>query len=239
MRNWSSLLALIFCLSNLSFAQDVIRMDVPFDINGIFNTDLDYPSAGGMNAPQLSEIDLNNDGIMDLFVFDRVGNTIQTFINKGGPGPDYSFAPEYIDKFPKLNNWVLLRDYNDDGAMDIFAYSDAIGFHGIIAYDGYIDGDGEINFERVQFDNAPNLMTFPLPSNPDTDTQIYITNIDYPAVDDLDCDGDLDILSFNINGGYVEFYKNMSIEMGYDLDSLIFELDDNQQLKQIFKVRLC
>ena len=66
--------------------------------------------AGGINAGQFSEIDLNQDGILDLFVFDREGDKISTYINNGTNGvSDYSYAPEYEDQFPKhLESWVLL-----------------------------------------------------------------------------------------------------------------------------------
>ena len=34
----------------------------------------DDPFTGGMKCPQFSETDFNNDGITDIYVFDRVGN---------------------------------------------------------------------------------------------------------------------------------------------------------------------
>ena len=81
----------------------------------------DFPWTGGMNSCQFSDIDLNLDGIMDLFVFDRYGNRILTFINGGTPDSvDYSYAPQYKENFPKLYDWVILEDYNADGKKDIF-----------------------------------------------------------------------------------------------------------------------
>ena len=80
------------------------------------------PFAGGINAGQFSEIDLNLDGIMDLIVFDKSGNKIIPFINNG---LDYIFAPIYRENFPKnLHDWLLLADYNCDGKNDIFTYSE-------------------------------------------------------------------------------------------------------------------
>ena len=53
----------------------------------------------------------------DLFVFDRTGNKITTFLNNGD---SYSYAPEYDQLFPQsLSSWVLLRDYNNDNKKDI------------------------------------------------------------------------------------------------------------------------
>ena len=37
--------------------------------------------AGGLNQPQFSNIDLNGDGKLDLFVFDRTGYRASTYIN--------------------------------------------------------------------------------------------------------------------------------------------------------------
>ncbi|MBI2279270.1 MAG: VCBS repeat-containing protein [Bacteroidetes bacterium] len=83
-----------------------------------------YPWIGGFNHIQVSEIDLNLDGINDLFTFDRAGNKISTFINQGIPSTiAYTFAPQYKDSFPELHDWVLLRDFNCDGKIDIFTYS--------------------------------------------------------------------------------------------------------------------
>ena len=79
---------------------------------------------GGFNSSQFSEIDLDLDGTMDLLAFDKADNRIATFINSGIPNQSsYKHAPEYISNFPELHDWVLLRDYNCDGKMDIFTYS--------------------------------------------------------------------------------------------------------------------
>jgi hypothetical protein len=224
MRNWILTVLLFIGIFTQLNAQSLERLDVDFLVDG---NQLDLSLVGGLNAPQLSAVDLNNDGIDDLFIFDRVGNVALTFLNNGEAENAYSFAPEFIDNFPSISEWVLLRDYNHDGAMDIFAYSDIPGFHGVIAYKGYYNQDNEIEFERIIFDEDTNLIKVPLISNPSLQTQVYITNIDYPAVDDLDCDGDLDILTFNINGGYVEFYQNQSVELGYGTDTLIYRLEDD------------
>src|ERR1041385_1633719 len=89
----------------------------------VFRNSAQVPFAwgGGFNSPQFSEIDLNQDGIMDLFVFDRAGNKITTFINQGTANQvSYVLDLSYVPLFPKMHDWVLLRDYNCDGKMDIF-----------------------------------------------------------------------------------------------------------------------
>ena len=40
------------------------------------------PFTGGMKCPQFSETDVNNDGITDIYVFDRVGNIHSVYLGK-------------------------------------------------------------------------------------------------------------------------------------------------------------
>src|SRR4051812_3512388 len=44
---------------------------------------LQLPWAGGLNYPLFSSIDFNNDGLKDLFVFDRSDNRVSTYLNNG------------------------------------------------------------------------------------------------------------------------------------------------------------
>src|ERR1044071_2682797 len=93
-------LLLLFLLPFSIHAQTIfVRQDsVPVFVNSV---QLENPWAGGINSAQFSEIDLNQDGTMDLFVFDRAGNKITTYINNATPNQvDYSIAPQYITRFP-------------------------------------------------------------------------------------------------------------------------------------------
>ena len=86
---------------------------------------LSYPLAGGLNLPELSEVDFNNDGMPDIYLFDKSGNR-QLFFERtnDGEGLDFRLKAGYEAYFPPLKEWVLLRDYNGDGVQDIFAFSD-------------------------------------------------------------------------------------------------------------------
>lgn len=67
------------------------------------NQTLKQPWTGGLNAPQFSPIDLNGDNLKDLFVFDRAGDKVLTFINTGsGNDTAYTYAPQYESLFPAL-----------------------------------------------------------------------------------------------------------------------------------------
>jgi len=156
------------------------------------------PWAGGMNSCQFGEIDLNLDGIKDLFVFDRNGDRILTFINGGTAGTiDYTYAPEYRDKFPELSQWVKLVDYNMDGKEDIFAYSP--GFAGIQVYKNVSTTTLEFELEVY-----PYITSY----QGGGDVNILTTYADYPGITDIDNDGDIDIIPF---GGLVLLWSTIRI----------------------------
>ncbi len=174
------------------------------------NSMLAYPWAGGLNSCQFGEIDLNGNGIKDLFVFDRQGNRILTFINAGIPGEiNYTYAPQYASKFPELSDWAILADYDGDGKPDIFTYSP--GWAGMQVYRN-VSGE-ELAFESVVF---PYLTSFQGGGY----VNIMATNADYPAIVDLDGDGDLDILTFWALGTYIQQHTNQSMENYGHADSL-------------------
>lgn len=198
------------------------RMDISFFQD---EHELLHPLAGGLNLPELSAVDFNNDGILDIHLFDKTGNR-QLFFERTSDeeGFNFRYAPEYAEYFPPVREWVLFRDYNGDGIQDIFAFSDQ-GVGGIIVYRGYYQDD-IIHFERFNFNENLNLIYFPVPGST-ARAQIYVSKIDYPAIDDIDCDGDLDIVTFAGGGKNIQWFRNTSVENGYDQDSLIFVIEDH------------
>jgi hypothetical protein len=175
---------------------------------------LKNPWAGGLNFLQVSDIDLNYDGIMDLFVFDRTGNKITTFINGGTPNTvDYIYDHSYINKFPKLDSWVLLRDYNCDGKMDIFTHTNL----GIRIYKNDGDAVNGLHFTMVK----ETLYSYYIDTNPPSNyLNLYVTSTDIPAIYDVDNDGDLDVLTFDFAGTRMQWNKNFSLENYGTCDSL-------------------
>ena len=171
-----------------------------------------FPWAGGMNSCQFSEIDLNLDGVHDLFVFDRHGDRILTFINGGAQGEvDYNYAPEYIGKFPELFDWAILIDYDMDGKKDIFTYSK--DFPGIIVYKNISNTELDFKLEVYPF-----LTTYQGGGY----VNLLVTDVDYPGICDVDNDGDIDILTFSALGAFVDYHQNQSIEKYGIPDSLDF-----------------
>ncbi|MFH1297268.1 MAG: T9SS type A sorting domain-containing protein [Bacteroidota bacterium] len=170
--------------------------------------------AGGMNAVQFCELDLDLDGTLDLVAFDRHGNRIIPLVYQGSSTstlyhPDTSF----ISHFPDLHDWVMTADYNCDGRMDLFTY----GLGGIRVF-------RNISEHELTFELETNMITSWYYSGY---IGILVTPVDYPAIADIDGDGDLDLLTFFGLGSFVEYHKNLSMEKYGTCDSLDFRLEDN------------
>lgn len=208
------------------------RLTAPVKVNG---QDLAYPFAGGLNAPQFSQADLDHDLVQDLVLFDRSGNVVLTFINEGSAGaPDYVFRPEYAYNFPAgLTDWVLLRDFDQDGAMDIFCAAISPTSQEIQVFKGYYDGNG-LKFAQHLFDYPANCGTcnpfyiFYPDDNPAFWNNFPVNRGDVPSIDDIDGDGDLDVVAFVAGTSTsLTMLRNTSVENGLPLSKPQYELYDN------------
>ncbi len=221
-RSFSIIIILVAIMTQLPAQIAGERMNI--DVKKLNGDNYLMPLIGGFNNPQFTEADFNNDGIMDMLVFDRAGDLPLTFINNGTANEiDYVFAPEYAKNYPKdIDSWALMADYNSDGAYDIFTYSNSPGIPGIEAYRGYFDSENRLAFELIRnYTNDYDLLSYPHSSG--LELEIYAAFVDIPAFLDVDGDGDMDVLNFNQAGNKMDYYENQSAEMGFGNDSLIFE----------------
>jgi hypothetical protein len=182
-----------------AFAQFEYTIDqsIPVEKNG---ETLDLAWAGGLNAAQPNTMDINGDNKPDLVIFDRAANKVITYLNQNNK---YIYSPEYESLFPTLvDQWMLLRDFNCDGKKDIFT-SDPFG---IRVFQNVTETGQPLKWEDLDI-----LLTIGLSG---TNINLKVNQSDIPAIDDIDGDGDLDILSlqFASTNGMVEYHKNMSIE---------------------------
>ena len=122
----------------------------------------------------------------------------------------FIFSPEYRESFPKIENWILLEDYDCDGRNDIFTYSTA----GISVYKN--TSNLELSF----------VLKDSLLKNNTSGQHIYVSPVDIPTVVDIDYDGDIDILTFDIAGGFVHYFKNTSFENYNNCEYLEFDFAD-------------
>jgi hypothetical protein len=186
----------------------VLNQSIPVDRSG----PVELAWSGGLNFPMFSEIDFNNDGRKDLFVFDRSNNRVLTFINNGGSGTHcWEYAPQYEKYFPVMQGWAFLYDYNCDGKPDIFTVN--YFNNGIFQYRNDSQGSG-LQFtlvdSSIQYDFGGPILSNILASG----------NL-VPDFNDIDGDGDMDIIGqqFQCAGGFA-YYKNMSMEDYGVCDSL-------------------
>lgn len=168
-----------------------------------------FPFAGGLNAGQYGTIDLNNDDLADLVIFDRSSNKLNTFINTGNA---YSYQPEFEHFFPEgIQNWIVFADYNCDGAKDIFTHSNL----GIKVYTNV--SNSAVPAWELRVDPLLTLGTSSM-------VNLFLNATDVPSIADLDGDNDLDVLVYNFSAGaFIEHHKNFSVERTGNCGSLDFE----------------
>ena len=225
---WLQLLMIFLSGQIFAQIQTFERLSYPVEVNGV---SLKYPFLGGLNTPQFSEADLNHDGIQDLVVFDRAGNSLHTFLNSGTPHTvDYTYAPEFTCFFPVLIDYVVMRDFNKDGAADIFTASIAAGRQEIQAYKGYYDGN-ILKFTPYLFQLPgcticdPLYIHYPDEDMPGDWNNLPVNKGDIPAFDDINGDGDMDVVTFEAAaGGHIWLLENQSVELGLGLDDMRFRL---------------
>lgn len=201
MRSLFATLALLGC-AFISDAQVSLRPDYrpPVVING---DTLAYPWTGGFNSVVPVEMEFNGDTLMDLFLFDRAGNRITTFVNNGSTGTDaYEFAPQYLSALPVLHDWVRSVDYDCDGDLDLFTYTNsAMG----VWRNDFTAGTGlQFTLVTSQIDSWYGSLQNP----------VFVSPVNMPALVDVDGDDDLDIITFANSSNYLEYHKN------YAMDSL-------------------
>ncbi|MBI2258879.1 MAG: T9SS type A sorting domain-containing protein [Flavobacteriia bacterium] len=176
--------------------------------------ELEFPWMGGLNFVQASEIDFEFDGDMDLFLFDRSYNNIRLFENVENNGVrSYQFVYNSARFFPEdLSHRVALLDFNQDGKNDIFTY----GLGGVKVYKNIGNVQEGLNWQLhrslLYSDYGNNI------------SNLFVSSSDIPAYVDIDFDGDIDILTFDLNGEAMEYHKNMGMEWYNTSDSLVYLL---------------
>lgn len=180
-------LIVFLCLLSLSLKAQQISFD---QITNLPVSELKNPWAGGINSVQFFPIDLNGDAREDLVVFDRSAQHLKTFVwNRAG---GFTYAPSYQARFPLIENWMNLVDYDGDGKKDLFTSTPG----GIQVYPN-------VN------NNFPKSLGTLKSSGLNGLINIYVNATDIPAIVDVDGDGDIDVLAFEPAGHYISFYENI------------------------------
>lgn len=174
---------------------------------------LGMPWAGGLNQPMVSQYDLNCDARGDLVIFDRQDESILPFVLEAN---GWRFAPEYRSLFPadSVQDWMLLKDFNCDGRPDLFTGTR----QNVRVFRN--TGDPSKMFALY----AEPLTTLSRIDDPPTTLNVYAAISDLVALEDIDGDGDLDLLSNDVTGAYVTAMRNFAQERFGRCDTLALEL---------------
>jgi len=199
------LLCLIF-IPNLLFGQFAYEVDTSIPVRISTAELLAQPWAGGVNAVQFNTMDLNNDNLQDLVLYDRTANKVLTYISQN---QEYNYAPGYEKLFPNdLSNFVLLRDFNGDGRRDIFTGNSL----GIKVYENTTGQGAQLTWSHYLFatpsGGASDVL---LTTGFSGKINLQLQFDDLPSISDVDDDGDLDIVCASFSeAGRIEFHKNVS-----------------------------
>lgn len=180
------------------------------------NTPMRNPWSGGMDRPQLMQMDLDADAILDIVVFERLDSRFRLFKGEQVNGKiEYTFAPSYQSVFQNCDceGWALLQDFTCDSIPELIC---GTASSGVQTYELQRKGDSiwfEPGIREVFSDYGSGI------------SPLYSARIDYPAALDLDEDGDMDFLTFDILLNYVGFHKNHAVEDLGRCDTLMLRLE--------------
>jgi hypothetical protein len=216
-KHFSIAILFFFCfLTKAQFNSGyVLKNDVPVLQNG---DTLTNPWAGGLNNPVFSPVDINLDGYNDIFVFERDGKKRKAFVYQPNSGI-YKWDSVAFSRFPETEGgFTLLRDFNGDGKMDVILHPTSA--YGFTIYLNTSDTNLAFTLERNALSYSrknQSFAIFALPYN------------ELPAIDDMDGDGDIDII-YQTSGGALQnsnvlFYiQNMGVEKYGTADSIEYAL---------------
>jgi hypothetical protein len=84
------------------------------------------PFSGSYNSGQFWPIDLNNDNIDDLIIYDKTSGRVLTYLAALENGNYFwSYNSDYEYFIPPIESWLATADFNCDGKKDLFTQTSA------------------------------------------------------------------------------------------------------------------
>lgn len=175
--------------------------------------DMTMAWSGGVNHPQIAMADLNKDGKRDIVIFEEYAARIKTFIATGNG--QYKYDSKFEGNFPEnITGYMKLIDFNRDGIPDlVHRHWAGVG----IFYGYYSNNELKFRYYKDLYYNS---------NGPSGWVNAYVAPGGIPGMDDIDGDGDIDIIAYDVNGNQITMYRNCSIEDSLPADSISVCLKD-------------
>ena len=169
---------------SLAGAALFVRSVDPFPVYDENGRAYDPPFLGGFNVPRPQFADIDGDGDLDLFLQERP-DELMMFENVGTPSrPDFVWR---TDRYQNLSvgEWTRFIDFDGDGDLDLLS---------------------ERRFSYVQYfrnDGTARVAAFTSVGDSVRDVEgrpLFADRQNIPSLNDIDCDGDLDLFLGRLNG---------------------------------------